>query len=853
MKPPSSIRPLPPALPLESCLAKTRIDEDGVPRAGRTVEDHCRITGAVAACLLARLANVRPGLFPPHTDQPARVHDVGKVCPTFQAKLYDAVIGADARRRMRELSLANPENEQQWGGHAAVSYACLADTGAPSAVARIAGAHHGKAIEKQSASRPGYGGEVWQATRRELLKRLVGEEPLWPDLTGEALERAVCGLTITADWIASGPLFDDPDEDWRPLVEQAVDEAGFRWPSIRRGLNFEDIFPFAPRPAQRALFESVTGPGVYIMEAPMGLGKTEAALYAAYRMLESGHSGGLYFALPTQLTSNRIHSRVNDFLSRIFDTGGSALLLHGMAWLERFLRQSMGEEAAPNQAWFAHGKRGILAPFAVGTVDQALLSAMHVRHGALRTFGLAGKTVILDEVHSYDAYTGTILDCLVEQLRQIGCTVIILSATLTAARRRELTDMSVQNETSPQYPLISAAPVNGPCVSVPCESPAPARVMLTCHVENAPAVEEALLRAEQGQRVLWIENTVAEAQECFRLLAARASSMPDVPVGLLHSRFTPTDRALNEERWTTAFGPHAPGRGRLGCILVGTQVVEQSLDIDADFLITRFCPTDMLLQRLGRLWRHDRNTPRPVQSRREAWILHPALEEALSMPKTAFGPTGYVYSPYVLCRSLELWLARDAVTLPEDIRPLLEATYAMREEENAPLAAALQDLRAQREDLRGKALRSRSSATGVQNDDDPGTRLNQRKEVPVLLIRRWQAEDQRLILADGKELSLSPQQRILYADGNPHGGKNVRRETHQAVAAQLTLNMLRLPESAAPEALSPGWRKTLERWIYCGDLRVAKLDDDGTVRSPDGMETSRPAHYSSEMGYVTYK
>ena len=118
------------------------------------------------------------------------------------------------------------------------------------------------------------------------------------------------------------------------------------------------------------------------------------------------------------------------------------------------------------------------------------------------------------------------------------------------------------------------------------------------------ALEEALLRSEGGQQILWIENTVAEAQAIYKGLAARASGM-DVEVGLLHSRFTPADRERNESLWTSLYGAKSEARGEKGRILVGTQVLEQSLDIDADFLVTRICPTDMLFQRMGRLWRHD--------------------------------------------------------------------------------------------------------------------------------------------------------------------------------------------------------------------------------------------------------
>lgn len=823
------------SLPLERCLAKTW----GFPErrlAGRTVEEHCRIAGAVAAELHARFEAILPGLLPGGAALPALLHDVGKICPPFQLRLYEAVDGPDIRRRMPELAKADTVLERRIGGHAAVSRACLTGLGAPGALARIVGAHHGRPVQIIAEDAAIAGGAAWREIRRELCSRLLGGQPAWPRFEG-LWERVVCGLTVTADWIASGPLFDAPGEDWGPLVERAVDEAGFCWPGIRPGLSFKDIFSFSPRPAQRALYDAITGPGVFILEAPMGLGKTEAALYAAYRLLEQGKSSGIYFALPTQLTSNRIHQRVDAFLSRILEDRQGALLLHGMAWLERFRQQRMGQDAAPNRSWFAQGRRGILAPFAVGTIDQALFSAMNVRHGALRTFGLAGKTVILDEVHSYDVYTGTILDALVAQLRAISCTVIILSATLTARRRAALLG---RDTASTAYPLISAAPAGGGTRWIACDAGDPVDVFVT-HATDDEALEAALERAEQGERILWIENTVAEAQERFRLLAARASSMPGLSVGLLHSRFTPTDRARNEECWTAFFHPQAKGRGQQGGIVVGTQVVEQSLDLDADFLITRFCPTDMLLQRLGRLWRHGGQVQRPASARHAVCLLHPSLEEATVSPRQAFGASGHVYAPYVLFRSLEQWHDKVSLQLPGEIRPLLEATYVGREEKEPAVAGAWRDLCRVREQLQRQALLTQADTVMTGEDNEARTRWQEQEDVSVMLYRHWDAGSRRLVLADGSEVVLT-----LPQDGSGREERLACWRKRQEVAVALAGNTIRVTASRAPERDAPAW---LTPWMQKG-VRAAWLAEDGSVLLEDGVPPAHPARYDARLGYV---
>lgn len=412
-------------------------------------------------------------------------------------------------------------------------------------------------------------------------------------------------------------------------------------------MEFNDVFGFSPREAQSKLITACDKPGVYVLEAPMGLGKTEAALYCGYKMLESGNATGIYFALPTQLTSNKIYERFNQFLTTILDEHcphRKALLLHGNAWLEE---TEMGEEGTPGYSWFNTSKRGLLAPFAVGTLDQALMAAMNVRHGFVRAFGLAGKVVILDEIHSYDAYTSVILDELISLLVELQCTVIILSATLSKERRRALlaTDISCQD-----YPLITA--LNGDVKEIAVSPPPERTVQISLIDEGATALEEALRRAENGQQVLWIENTVKDAQERYFDLAARCQEI-GIPCGLLHSRFTPEDRANNEGKWVTTLGKDGWGkRQQQGSVIVGTQVLEQSLDIDADFLISRFAPTDMTLQRLGRLWRHS-ETPRVSSAQCEAWLLSPSLETAISSPRANLGASAAVYSEYVLCRSLE--------------------------------------------------------------------------------------------------------------------------------------------------------------------------------------------------------
>lgn len=843
------------ALPLSQCYAKTHLNAQGQSLLGRTVEDHCRIVGAVAHCLLQRMPTAQRALFPELADVPPRMHDVGKVCPTFQKKIRRGVSNAGS---VPEVHAADPQQEAQWGGHSAVSMAALTGCHAAPHVAEIVGQHHGFSVQYHIPEYHAFGGAPWQERRKELVTRLlagdVATADLWPQIHSPEQARLVAGLTIVADWIGSGARFDDPAHAFEDLVEEAVDAAGFMPLRLRADLSFEDIFSFKPQEVQQKFYEQVSSPGVYILEAPMGMGKTEAALYAAYGMLQRGDSSGIYFALPTQLTSNRIHTRLNAFLAKILEDTEypHARLLHAKAWLTRFLQQEMGEDAAPDGAWFNEGKRGILAPFAAGTVDQALMAAMHVRHSAVRAYGLAGKTVILDEVHSYDAYTGVIVDALVDLLRHYGCTVIILSATLTAQRRAVFTSTEASAAGNADaaaiarqqaYPLVSVSRNNESCQSIPCTQPDTSTVALTHTADDTPALEEALLRAEQGQQVLWIENTVAEAQAHYRLLAARGLHM-GLEIGLVHSRFTPADRSSNEDHWTRLFGKNSPQRSAQGRILVGTQVLEQSLDIDADFLVTRFCPTDMLLQRMGRLWRHI-STPRPATARCEACLLHAPLTQVRQHPTAAWGNTAFVYMPYVLYRSLEQWEQRVDVILPCDIRTLLEATYAPRQEEDERISRTLYSVQQERDTLRGLALRGISTDGTTLKEEKASTRAGQRPEVDVLLLRGIDHEHGTVTLADYTTLRLAQR-----------GGQTwlQRREA----AARLHLNMVRVAEYKAPAPLPAPALAWLRPWLHCVDphtgeaiVRVAIIGQDDALHDLYGRRVGKGGvWYRSDYGYM---
>lgn len=838
------------AIPFEDCLAKTwKTDLSILP--GRTVLSHCHIVGEVARKMIHRMPDwLSDDLFPAGSELVAAAHDIGKVSPTFQKKLY-LNLSEKNDRILSKLSDIDQDTERLWGGHGGVSQATIESKGIEKYIPEILGQHHGFSpdLSRYDGKCAIFGGDIWYKHRLTLIETLKGKlkSDDFPKITNLAQVSALSGLTTVADWVGSGNLFSDPnDESWPNKIDLALDEAGFVAPSIKADLSFKDIFGFEPRNAQTKLIETANQAGVYIFEAPMGLGKTEAALYVAYSLLSRNLATGIYFALPTQLSSDKIRERVDGFLIQILDESShhkGSLLLYGSAKLK------MGEEVNPGGAWFAQGKRGILAPFAVGTIDQALMAVMNVKHGFVRAFGLAGKVVILDEVHSYDSYTGTILDELVKTLRQLHCTVIILSATLTFERRSFLLG---ERPVKTNYPLITGLPKHSKLTEVLVEEIQDVTVTIAHHSDK-DALDEALRRAAMGQQVLWIENTVNKAQSIYKVLAARAKPL-GVDCGLLHSRFIKTDRALIEEKWVNLFGKSGlSSRARQGRILVGTQVLEQSLDIDADFLVTRIAPTDMLLQRLGRLWRHDISL-RSASAKREAWILAPKFEFALADTKEAFGSTARVYAPYVLLRSVQVWENILAVNLPSDIRHLIEKTYDARDESDEMLKH-LHQIEINRNKLKGLALRGLSKGGTTQSEESAQTRHSELETTEVLLIQnREEAASKK-----GSWVTLLNNQKIWV----PLNGRTLSPGDWRDLSSTLMQNTVKVAEYLAPGAVSREQLSWLNDYFYLGraelsekevPLRVALVKKSGEVRSIGATYNEDYAiSYENEMGYQTTK
>lgn len=600
--------------------------DSGAP--GMSVLIHCLNVGYVGYHIGNRMMECLESLRLAGVTLLIAAHDVGKISTGFAIKCPDWIVKNGLSDRAAQCGWEKSESN-----HAAVSQDFVwgkLPTGKATEWAVAVGGHHGRFLGKGKVARREIDQGFTAQAREDLFAELVRIFGPLPDAPPESDAQLlfVSGWMTVADWIGSNEAFFPLLAEYNPEISEkravaALDAIRWNRGRLRTGRTFPELFAsdtaerFFPNPLQQICLEQITEPGLHVIEAPMGCGKTEAALAAAYQLIERGRHHGIYFALPTQLTSNRIHERVEAFLLNALDEETDHPLAHSNSWLQRdlqiHLRPSHGKDAddeSPSEhvrearSWFASSKQALLARHGVGTIDQALLGAVAAKYCAVRLFGLAGKVVILDEVHSYDAYMSRLIDALIARLLELQCSVIVLSATLTHARRAELLCAVGANDLPHEtaYPLVSSVARDGTVRSGKPDLPdtvTPPFEIAFRTPDDETVFEEVLEAAEEGACVLVIRNTVDAAQDTFHAL--RSQSREGGPaIGLLHSRFPQFARDAEENKWMTRLGKDSDDRPK-GCVLVATQVVEQSVDIDADLLITDLAPTDMLLQRMRRV------------------------------------------------------------------------------------------------------------------------------------------------------------------------------------------------------------------------------------------------------------
>lgn len=668
------------------------------------------------------------------------VHDIGKATPYFQLKR--------SFRKDDELDGQILENLKNAGfkeldkfytateiveSHQSMGQFMLAKRGVNMTVADIVGAHHGhpKSTTKgMDTSHTNFFYQVsdnnsdiyktWMDIHDELFNRAleaagyesVDEIPL----ISQPAQVLFSALLIMADWITSNekyfPLIDIESFD---ISNTRVEDGYIKWRNDRTEIwspDFVDVnkiyeerfklgggAKFVPRDAQRKItevIEKTNEPGIVIFEAPMGMGKTEAALVAVEQLAKKTGRTGMFFGLPTQATSNGIFSRVSAWLENLTDdvsSERSVRLIHGKAALNKEFSdlpksRNIHEEDTNDKNtvsvndWFSGRKLSMLDDFTVGTIDQFLLVALKQKHLMLRHLGFANKVVVIDEVHAYDAYMGVYLYQAIKWMGAYGVPVVVLSATLPIEKRNELVKNYLEGKdifledgeamlpgkfySNEAYPLLTIT--DGEKViqleDFEREAGTDFEVRKLSKAESEDIAE--LIKSITGEGVVGvIVNTVRKAQEYARICS---EAFGEQNVFLLHSSYIATDRYKKEEELLRTIGKN--GDRPKFKIVIGTQVIEQSLDIDFDVLITELAPMDLILQRMGREHRH-KNNKRPT---------HLEVPKVYVLNSTEYdfdkGST-YVYDEYLLFRT-EYFLP-EKINLPNDISHLVQLVYSEKE------------------------------------------------------------------------------------------------------------------------------------------------------------------------------
>jgi CRISPR-associated endonuclease/helicase Cas3 len=387
---------------------------------------------------------------------------------------------------------------------------------------------------------------------------------------------------------------------------------------------------------------------------------------------------GMYMALPTMATSESLYERYNNDYLKKLRHGDKARLVHGMAWLrddkepEKTLEVGeIGDDQSLAAAWFRPTRRAMLAEHGVGTIDQAMLAGMNVKFGFLRLYGLTRKVLVIDEVHAYDAYMSAIIARLLQWCACLRIPVILLSATLSATQRAKMVEAyrGSADDLGPDapYPLITAVDMEkNSCQQIHTEALSSKTIKIEMHQGYLEDANRTAAKAEelvkQGGCCCVILNTVKQAQAVYQAL-----TLSDDEKLLFHARFSADDRKQKAEDVIKRFGKARINRPQK-FVLVATQVVEQSLDVDFDYMISDIAPIDLLLQRSGRLHRHFKRDHIPV--------LHVLLPEEKSLN---FGGTSYIYAEKPLRRTLAVLSSEPEIYLPQDFRTLIERCYGSQE------------------------------------------------------------------------------------------------------------------------------------------------------------------------------
>ena len=674
----------------------------------QSVPTHAKISGMVAMVLVDELlsAGVREQLcddLSMDRDQLTgfvgylvSLHDLGKIEYSFQVKDEEIRQAIESESTLHEVFMPGIRHEKTGQSFLRTFWKeCGENRQSCTLMSKIVGAHHQGKTGNGSYNQ----NSAWQAFRvsleAELKKKFLGDQAIrLPSFQKEkqgSIASVLLGVMILSDWIASGSSFsdaeawirdDNADDRIQAIAQKFLLESGLKPKHVTWPQDFCGLWPNIPvngkRPMQceieRQIHSARIKPLAVLIEAPMGEGKTEAGIYAAVQMASQWGKDGFYIALPTAATANQMVTRAHALLG-MHNLSSVVRLLHSMAWLEtpQIYSSNSPDEQSEIATWLTPLKRGLLGQYAVGTVDQAMFAATNVKYGVLRLLGLSNKVLIIDEIHSYDAYMSEILVRLLEWCKALQIPVVMLSATLPPSLKEKLLAPYTSQRLSGAYPLITLLGNSGDvqeCMISETSHRLTISTKLSPILDKPDLIAEtAINEVEDGGCICVLLNTVKEAQVVYSAIKERY----DGDLLLFHAQFPAGQRAVIEKECILKYGKEKSNRPKKS-ILVATQVVEQSLDVDFDVMLTAIAPIDLLLQRMGRVFRHE-NTERPAS--------HNAASVTVLMPGVDrnYGASAYVYPECLLNSSRRILSARTSIQIPKDLAPMVQEGY---DSSNAP-------------------------------------------------------------------------------------------------------------------------------------------------------------------------
>lgn len=635
------------------------------------------------------------------------IHDIGKVHPAFQYKLipevledfgYEYSLLYDGFRHevYSEKILSKFFSEKFNGiGHRNIIM---------SFVKAIKCHHQGK--QTKCCALPEDTRALWETIQTEIIEEGLSLFPFKESKTvlkeiGNGIFELIVGIINTSDWLASTQnVFDNKErvdfqtnQDYLDYLRKQCLEflKNNMMDSITIGELFGDedvwkllIGEYAPRPMQstvEGMTTDINEPSLLFVEDSCGGGKTEAAMY--YALTQTKNASGIYFALPTTATSENMRIRVDSICKNGIGQDFKVPVYNSMAWMQE------DDVKLDNNMWQSDNKLKLFYPIAVGTVDQLLMTIQGIKYSDLGLVALSNKVLIIDEMHAYDAYMMEELKTLFSYCALMGVSIIVLSATLTTDTKKQLimaynrandnTTIQLKEEVttykninfSQEYPLVTKV-AKSEIIEKYVKSSSNKEYQYNIFEVDSATQNEAIFNKvnnliKDGGTVAVVLNTVAQAIEAY-LYISDAYKYSDVDVGLLHSRFSLTKKCNKTNETLFKYGKIRNGRPAKS-VLISTQIIEQSLDVDFDYMITELAPIDFVIQRFGRIRRHnDSGTIRELRKLDgpSAFVFYNT---------NGFGKSSYVYEKSILQATKDYLCQKSSIVAPNDIREAIEFVY----------------------------------------------------------------------------------------------------------------------------------------------------------------------------------